>query len=234
MAKGQRLARLALASGGGPPCYTGYHHTTGPTQLPGPGSTSDAPKSVAQVSEILARIDTGRIEAAGDLLPIVYKELRALARHRMADEKPGQTLQTTALVHEAYVRLVGSKDPKWANRAHFFAAAADAMRRILIDRARKVARQKHGGGQKRVTANEFLATDDLAPEDLLELDQALSRLEANDEEMAAVVKLRYFAGLTIEETASALNISPRSVNRIWIGAKAWLRLELIGGSAAGE
>jgi RNA polymerase sigma factor (TIGR02999 family) len=151
----------------------------------------------------------------------------------MAKERPGQTLQATALVHEAYVRLVGRDDPEWDNRGHYFAAAAEAMRRILIERARKKARLKRGGQDQRVTFDEVLAGED-RPEQLIALDEALDRLEGHDEMMAQVVKLKYFGGLSVKETASALGVSSRTVNRQWTAARAWLFQEMqeVGSGAA--
>lgn len=165
-------------------------------------------------------------EAAADLLPLVYEELRKLARARMARERPGQTLQPTALVHEAYLRLSGDGDAPWASRAQFFAAAAEAMRRILIEKARRSRRRKRGGGRRRVTLDEGLLQAEPAPEEILALDQAIDRLEARDAAMARVVKLRYFAGLTVEETALAIETSPRTVKRLWTAGRAWLHREL--------
>ena len=152
---------------------------------------------------------------------MLYSELRRLARKKMAQEKPGQTLQTTALVHEAYLRLVGGEDPGWDNRGHFFAAAAEAMRRILIERARRYARIKHGGDQRRISLGDGIS-DAPQSDDILELDEALQKLEALDPVMSDITKLRYFAGLTVQETAKALDMSPRSVERAWTSAKAWL------------
>lgn len=154
-------------------------------------------------------------------MPLVYGELRRLAHIRMASERPGQTLQATALVHEAYVRLLGTEDPGWDNRGHYFAAAAEAMRRILIERARRRTRLKRGGQDQRVTFDEVIAGED-RPEQLIALDEALDRLEKHDEMMAQVVKLRYFAGLSVSETSSALGVSSRTVNRQWTAARAWL------------
>lgn len=165
-------------------------------------------------------------EAAADLLPLVYEELRKLARARMARERPGQTLQPTALVHEAYLRLSGDGDAPWASRAQFFAAAAEAMRRILIEKARRSRRRKRGGGRRRVTLDEGLLQAEPAPEEILALDQAIDRLEARDAAMARVVKLRYYAGLTVEETALAIETSPRTVKRLWTAGRAWLHREL--------
>jgi RNA polymerase sigma factor (TIGR02999 family) len=180
-----------------------------------------------EVTRLLEDIQRGDPRATEELLPLVYAELRRLAAARMARETPGHTLEPTALVHEAYLRLVGGGDVEWSNRGHFFAAAAEAMRRILIERARRSARVRHGGGQRRVELPTGVAGSD-APdlERLLALDQALSRLEARDPEMARVAKLRHFAGLTVDETALAMGVSPRSVNRLWTAARAWLGREL--------
>ena len=185
---------------------------------------SEAPST--RITQLLGAIREGEQHAAEELLPIVYEELRKLARSRMTRERPGQTLQATALVHEAYLRLVGSTDPGWANRAHFFAAAAESMRRILVERARRKARIRHGGGQARVTLEEsaYVQSEDAA--DLLAVDQALQRLATFDAQMAQVVVLRYFGGLEIDEVAATLDLSPRSVNRLWTAARAWLQREL--------
>lgn len=181
------------------------------------------------VTNLMQRMRAGEAHAAEELLPIVYEELRKLARARLAREKPGQTLQATALVHEAYLRLVGDADPTWENRAHFFAAAAEAMRRIMIERARRYAAEKHGGGQNRVTLTDGLAGNAETAEELLAIDQALTRLERRDPQMASVVMLRYFAGLEVEETAKALRTSARTVNRLWTAARAWLAQDLAAG-----
>jgi len=164
--------------------------------------------------------------ASEEMLPLVYEELRKLARARMAKEKPGQTLTPTGLVHEAYLRLVRSGDPTWENRGHFFAAAAEAMRRILIERARRYASKKRGADLARVTLDEALLGIIPESETLIALDEALTRLEALDEDMAAVVKLHQYAGLSLEETGAALGISERTVRRRWTAARAWLRREL--------
>jgi RNA polymerase sigma factor (TIGR02999 family) len=177
-------------------------------------------------TELLSSISGGDPHAASELLPLVYEELRRLARHRMARERPGQTLTATALVHEAYLRLVGGDDPPWENRAHFFAAAAEAMRRILVERARRRSREKHGGGQWRVTLDEQIVGADAESDDLLALHEALSRLEVLDPGMATVVKLHQFAGLSLVETAAALGSSDRTVSRQFTAARAWLRREL--------
>ena len=175
---------------------------------------------------LIDSIAGGDPTAAEELLPLVYDELRKLARARMARETPGQTLTPTALVHEAYLRLVGHGDPSWNGRAHFFGAAAEAMRRILIERARRYSREKHGGGQARVTLDEGLLGVVPESETLVALDDALTRLEAQDPDMAAVVKLHQFAGLSLAETAAALDSSERTISRRWTAARAWLRREL--------
>ncbi|MHC5025070.1 MAG: ECF-type sigma factor [Planctomycetota bacterium] len=176
-----------------------------------------------EVTRLLEEIRQGDQAAGERLLPLVYDELRKLARSRLSRERPGQTLQPTALVHEAYLRLVGDGAVQWDGRGHFFAAAAEAMRRILIDRARRYAAIKHGGDQQRVGMSDVRHGEEPVAEEVLAIDQALTRLEALDEQMAMVVKLRYFAGLSVEETARAMGISPRGVKRHWAAARAWLR-----------
>ncbi len=183
-----------------------------------------------QITQILDAMGSGDSDAADRLLPLVYDELRGIARAFMAKEKPGQTLQPTALVHEAYIRLLGKDAPRWDNRAHFFTAAAEAMRRILIENARHKTALKRGGDQLRITLGDVADGESARFEELLALDEALQRLEERDAAMAQVVKLRYFAGLTVEETAKALDTSPRSVNRHWTAARAWLRRELSSAS----
>ena len=178
------------------------------------------------VTQMLDAVSAGKEGAEEELFARVYGELRQMARSRMAGEEPGQTLQPTALVHEVYIRLLRNQEPRWDNRAHFFTAAADAMRRILIEQARRKSSLKRGGGAEHVqleTADGYL---DPESDNLLALDEALTRLEARDAKMARVVKLRYFAGLTIEETAQALKSSPRTINRHWSAARAWLHREL--------
>jgi RNA polymerase sigma factor (TIGR02999 family) len=189
-----------------------------------------------EVTRILSAIGHGDQRAAAELLPLVYDELRKLAAQRMARESPGQTLQATALVHDAYLRLVDVNEPQhWNGRGHFFAAAAEAMRRILVERARRVGRARHGGGRARLDLDQLdpalLARDTSSDgardaDDLLALDEALARLEAEEPAAAAVVKLRYFAGLTIREAADALGIAVRTANRHWAFAKAWLYQQL--------
>jgi RNA polymerase sigma factor (TIGR02999 family) len=179
------------------------------------------------VTQILSRIEAGDPAATEELLPLVYAELRQLAARRLAEEKPGQTLQATALVHEAYVRLVGGPSNRhWNSRGHFFAAAAEAMRRVLVEQARRKNRVRHGGEFRRARFDSELQITEEADENLLALDEALQRLALEEQEAAAVVKLRYFAGLTIEEIASALGISVRTVNRHWAYARAWLFRQL--------
>ena len=179
-----------------------------------------------QMTRLLAEATRGEKQAAGQLLPLVYSELRNLAERRMAHERMGHTLQATDLVHEVYVRLVGDQDPSWANRAHFFSAAADAMRRILIDHARKRGRIKRGGGRRRVTISVADLAESQDSGEILNLDEAIRRLEEWDGEMGQVVRLRFFAGLSVEETAQALGISTATVKREWTVARAWLYREL--------
>jgi RNA polymerase sigma factor (TIGR02999 family) len=181
---------------------------------------------------LIRKISEGDRLASDELFPLVYNELRSIARRLMAREKEGQTLQPTALVHEAYLRLIDETGLGWENRAHFFGAAAEAMRRILIDRARRKRRIRHGGEMERITLTDELPHADSNPEAVLLLDEALGRLERLDQEMARVVKLRYFAGLTVDEAAACLGISSRSVNRHWVGARAWLQREINGSQAA--
>jgi len=163
---------------------------------------------------------------AARLLPVVYDELRKLARRRLAQEKPGQTLQATALVHEAYLRVVGSDDrPQWAGRGHFFAAAAEAMRRILVERARQKKRTKHGGGRQRVDLDSGLAGE-VPDQDLVALDEALARFAEIDPVKAELVKLRFFAGLTVPQAAETLGVSVATAERYWTYARVWLYAEL--------
>jgi RNA polymerase sigma factor (TIGR02999 family) len=181
---------------------------------------------MSDVTQILTAIEQGDPQAADKLLPLVYDELRKLAASRMANEKAGQTLQPTALVHEAWLRLVGNETPKFANRSHFFAAAAEAMRRILIDNARRKRALRHGGGQERVdleNVNIAAAGDD---DQLLAVNEALDKLAAQNKSEAELVKLRYFVGMTLEEAADVLGISPRTADNYWAHARAWLFHEL--------
>jgi RNA polymerase sigma factor (TIGR02999 family) len=184
-------------------------------------------KPMIAVTQVLAAVERGDAHAAEQLLPLVYDELRKLATARLAAEKPGQTLQATALVHEAYLRLVCGDQPQdWAGRGHFFAAAAEAMRRILVDQARRKQSRKHGGGRRR---EEVDAGAVVAPEpdlDLLALDAALHRLAEHDPLKAKLVELRYFAGLTGDQAAAALGLSTSTADRLWVFTRAWLRREL--------
>jgi RNA polymerase sigma factor (TIGR02999 family) len=169
----------------------------------------------------------GDSKAAADLLPLVYDELRKLAAARMADEKPSQTLQATALDHEAYLRLFGGHSPQdWSGRGHFFAAAAEAMRRILVDAARRKQAEVHGGGWVRVELPNDLAVPQSGGDDLIALDEALAKLERHDADAARLVKLRYFAGLSHQEAAEALGISRGAADRLWALARAWLFRQL--------
>ncbi|MCR9293962.1 MAG: sigma-70 family RNA polymerase sigma factor [bacterium] len=184
---------------------------------------------MTDIGELLKAIDTGDRQAAAELLPVVYAELRKLARSRLASETPGQSLQATELVHEAYHRLVDAKDggdPKWNSTGHFFGAAAEAMRRILIDRARAKSAQKRGGDLQRVELEGLEHPAAKKPEKLLELDEALTKLEAENPQKAQLVKLRFFAGLTNQQAATALGISTATADRHWAFARAWLKTEM--------
>ncbi|CAN5423297.1 ECF-type sigma factor [soil metagenome] len=186
----------------------------------------------AAVTRILSAIDAGDSRASSELLPLVYQELRKLADARLRNEKPGQTLQATALVHEAYLRLVGSDDQgatKWDGRGHFFAAAAEAMRRILIDRARERGSLKRGGALNREALDsQSLALDDV-PIEILDLDEALTQLAAAEPKKAELVKLRFFAGMSLSQAASAMGISDATADRYWAFARAWLFNKLSDG-----
>lgn len=179
------------------------------------------------VTRILSQIDDGDADAANQLLPLVYGELKKLAASNLANENPGQTLQATALVHEAYIRLVGSDSQRcWDSRSHFFGAAAEAMRRILVDSARKKKTIKHGGNLRRVELFDPVVPKEPPANDLLALDKALSKLQRMDPLKAELVKLRYFAGLTIPQAANALGIGVSTADKYWAFAKAWLRTEM--------
>jgi RNA polymerase sigma factor (TIGR02999 family) len=178
---------------------------------------------MTDVTRILSAIQQGDPRAAEQLLPLVYDELRRLAAERMAQERPGQTLQATALVHEAYLRLVDAQGAQhWETRGHFFAAAAEAMRRILINRARDKGRHKRGGGWQRLELDRLAVADKATEEEAIAVDEALRRLEQRNKPCADLVKLRFFAGLRMEEAAAALGISPRTAHRYWAFARAWL------------
>lgn len=185
---------------------------------------------MSEVTRILSAIESGEPRAAEELLPAVYTELRQLAAVQFRRLPPGQTLQATALVHEAWLRLVGN-DPKedkakWDNRRHFFGAAAQAMRHILVDRARRKSRPKHGGNLQRVDAEEVQLADAMRPDELLALDEALARLEEFDVQAAELTKLRYFAGFTQQQTAKLLGLNKRAADRLWSFARAFLLKEL--------
>jgi RNA polymerase sigma factor (TIGR02999 family) len=178
---------------------------------------------MSSVTEILSQIQQGDPRAAEELLPLVYDELRRLAACKLAQERPGQTLQATALVHEAYIRLVDTEKTRaWEGRGHFFAAAAEAMRRILVNRARDKERLKRGGGRRKVDLDLLEIAADTPADDLLALDEALQQLAVEDHSCAELVKLRFFAGLTLAETADALGIGRRTADRYWAYARAWL------------
>ncbi len=188
--------------------------------------TSFTMPPMSDVTQILSRIESGDPTGAGELLPLVYDELRQLARQKLARELPGQTLQATALVHEAWLRLTrGQNAASWENRAHFFGAAAEAMRRILIDQARRKGSKKRGGGAQRVNLEAALAVTGpagVSAEELIALDDALREFEAIDPDRARVVKLHYFSGFTLAETAEALGVSLATVKRQWVFARSWL------------
>ena len=185
---------------------------------------------MSEVTQILHAIAEGDEQAASQLLPLAYDELRKLAAQKLARETPGQTLQPTALVHEAYLRLVGEDDEqRWDSRGHFFAAAAEAMRRILVEIARQKASLKRGGDRDRVDVVDSLLASPEPREDLVALDAALTKLAETDKQAAELVRLRYFAGLPIREVAEILGISPRTADRLWAYAKAWLHQEIESG-----
>ena len=192
---------------------------------PDPDNASGS--QMPEVTQILTQIQQGNVAAASDLLPLVYAELRRLAHPRMRKEQPGQTLNPTALVHEAYIRLVADEAMNWDGRSHFFAAAAEAMRRILIENARRRMSLKRGGDMRKkalAEADAIIHFDDL--DELLDLDAALTKLAVDEPELAKLVELRYFAGLTVEETAQSLGVSARTVKRNWAFARAWLGREM--------
>jgi RNA polymerase sigma factor (TIGR02999 family) len=187
---------------------------------------------MTDVTRILCAIEQGDSSAAEHLLPLVYDELRRLAARKLNQEKPGQTLEATALVHEAYLRLVGADQPQhWNSKGHFFAAAAEAMRRILVESARRKRRPKHGGDRQRVDLDESLCEGE-GEENLLALDDALTRLSRQEPRKAELVKLRYFAGLSLEEAAACLGISSATAKRYWAVARAWLFDALSDGEAS--
>jgi RNA polymerase sigma factor (TIGR02999 family) len=183
---------------------------------------------MSEVTRILSAIGQGQPHAAEELLPLVYDEMRRLAAQKLAQEKPGQTLEATALVHEAYLRLVGAeKEQRWDSCGHFFAAAAEAMRRILVENARRKKRSKHGGNRQRVDLDSRI-TFDPEPDELVALDGALDRLAIEDRPAAELVKLHFFAGLAIEKAGQLLGLSRASAYRLWAYARAWLRADIAG------
>jgi RNA polymerase sigma factor (TIGR02999 family) len=181
---------------------------------------------MSDVTQVLDRIGHGDANAAAELLPLVYEELRKLASHRMAHEAPGQTLQPTALVHEAWLRLTGSENTRWNGRAHFFGAAAEAMRRILVEKARRKNARRHGGGLLRVDLEEIEIAASGKEDELLELSEALEQFARRDQKKAELVKLRYFVGLGTEEAAEILGISVPTADRWWSYSRAWLYQEI--------
>jgi RNA polymerase sigma factor (TIGR02999 family) len=186
-----------------------------------------------EVTRILSAVEQGDAHAAAELLPLVYEELRKLAAQRLAQEKPGQTLQATALVHEAYLRLVDDDQAQhWNSRGHFFAAAAEAMRQILVQNARRRSRVKHGGGRTRINVDDLEIAAPERSEEVLALDEALTQLAAADAQAAELVKLRYFAGCTIPEAALVLGVSPRTADFLWAYARTWLFQKMQGEGTA--
>ena len=186
---------------------------------------------MSDVTRILSKIDQGDLQAAEKLLPLVYDELRKLAAARLAHETPGQTLSATALVHEAYLRLVGTggaaQGQKWQSIGHFFGAAAEAMRRILVENARRKARLAHGGQRRRVELHDVPASSISPPDEILAIDEALDRLSQEDAPAAELVKLRYFAGMSVEEASHLLGVSPATGYRHWTYARAWIRSQVL-------
>ena len=191
---------------------------------------------MSDVTRILTAIEQGDAKEADKLLPLVYEELRRLAAHKMLRESPGQTLQATALVHEAYIRLVGSEVQNWTGRTHFFAVAAEAMRRILIDNARRKKSQKHGGDHRRIDLDKlvFSGDNDRLSDDILALDEALEKLSKENKVEADIVKLRYFAGMTCKQAAEVLDISVSTANEHWVYARARLLVEISKGDETPE
>ncbi len=205
------------------------------------GCRTSEPRSLSDVTYILSRMEAGDPTAAGQLLPLVYDELRKLAAAKLAFENPGQTLQATALVHEAFLRLVGTpqtspngSEQHWDGRGHFFAAAAEAMRRILVDNARRKKRVKHGGERTRQELVDLHVAMPEIHEDLVALDDALNRLKAIDPQAVELVNLRYFAGLSLADAAEMLGISARTADRVWAFARAWLHREIAGEAEKGK
>ena len=192
------------------------------------GGSAVSQKNMGDATLLLTAVERGDPKAADQLLELVYGELRRLATHKMAQESPGQTLQPTALVHEAWLRLVGSETPNFQNRAHFFSAAAEAMRRILIDRARRRRTQRHGGGYERINLDDCDLATPQADDELLAVNDALDQLSKQHPVQAEVVKLRYFGGRTNDEVSQVLGISVASVKNYWAFSRAWLLQEIKG------
>ncbi len=195
------------------------------------GSFPVTEPAAEQVTRVLAAIGEGDQAAADQLLPLVYESLRRLAQNKIAQESPGLTLQATALVHEAYIRLLGDHETTWANRRHFYAAAAEAMRRILIERARRYARARHGGNAERVPLDDVEIECALKPDELVALDDAIKRLADMDPRTHEIVMLRFFGGLTIEQVAEMVGISASTVNREWQAARLWLYDQVLDGKS---
>ncbi len=187
---------------------------------------NNVPDRPGEITRILQDAEHDESHRARHLLPLVYEELRALAKARMAREGAGHTIQATALVHEAFIRLVGEEDPEWNGRGHFFGAAAQAMRRILVEQARRRGRLKHGGDHERIELDEACAVIEPPTDDVLAVNDAVCKLEAQDSRKGTIVNLRYFAGFSAEETARALGVSLGTIEREWRFIKAWLREEL--------
>ena len=183
---------------------------------------------MSDLTSILNAIEQGDAQAPGELLPLVYEELRRLAAHKMASEAAGHTMQPTALVHEAWLRLVGSSQPSWSNRSHFFGAAAEAMRRILVEHARRKQSLKRGAGAQPAELHESMLVLTAPPDELLAVHEALDKLALEDPAAAELVKLRYFVGMTMEETALALGLKKRTAENLWTYARVWLHREIRG------
>jgi len=181
---------------------------------------------MADVTRILNAIEQGDPRATEELLPLIYEELRLLAAQKIAQEPPGQTLQATALVHEAYIRLVGTEDKGWDNKGHFFKAAAEAMRRILVDKARRKQGIRHGGKHKKIDMNDALLAIEEPKDDILAVNEALDKLAKEDTKLAEVIKLRYFGGLTLDQIAAIMGIGRRTADRYWALGRAWLYQEI--------
>jgi RNA polymerase sigma factor (TIGR02999 family) len=188
---------------------------------------------VKEITTILDAVQRGDSKAAGELLPLVYDELRRLAAHKLSHERAGQTLQATSLVHEAWLRVAGAESRKWEGQRHFFAAAAEAMRRILIENARRKQRQKRGGGWERIDAGQIQLAEPLPSNDLVALDEALTELARRDPPAAELVQLRFFAGLTQQQAADLLGMSRRTADRTWAYARAWLFQQIAGDKKSG-